>query len=61
VFRVLVSSSHNHPTLVHQIDARPESTNLSKLTKVLIWLTVAIGAFAIVQIVIMVFEYFKNK
>ena len=38
-----------------------ESANLSRLTKVLIWLTVAIGAFAIVQIVIMVFEYFKDK
>jgi hypothetical protein len=38
-----------------------ESINISKLTKVLIWLTVAIGVFAIVQILIMVFDYLKHK
>jgi TPR repeat protein len=27
---VLVSSSHNHPTLVHQIDARPVAQDLGK-------------------------------
>jgi hypothetical protein len=33
-----------------------ESINLSRLTRVLIWLTVALGLFAIIQIVLMVFD-----
>jgi hypothetical protein len=38
-----------------------ESVNLSKLTRILIWLTMALGLFAVVQIVIMVFDCLKHK
>lgn len=38
-----------------------ESVGLWKLTEKLYWLTVALGAFACVQIVIMLFDYFKTK
>jgi hypothetical protein len=38
-----------------------ESKGLSKLTKVLIWLTVALGVFAVVQIVLMVCDIWKHK
>jgi hypothetical protein len=48
--------------LTHQTDKMiDESINLSKLTKVLIWLTVALGGFAVVQIVLMVYDIWKHK
>ena len=38
-----------------------ESVNLSKLTRILIWLTAALGLFAVIQIVLMVFDIWKHK
>ena len=38
-----------------------ESINLSRLTKVLIWLTVFLGIFAVIQIVLMVYDIWKHK
>ncbi len=38
-----------------------ESVNLSSLTKVLIWLTIALGLFAVIQIVLMFWDIFKVK
>lgn len=38
-----------------------ESVNLSRLTRVLIWLTVVLGLFAVIQIVLMVYDIWKHK
>ena len=49
-------------TLTKQTDKLvTESSNLSRLTKVLIWLTVALGLFAVIQIVLMVYDIWKHK
>ena len=49
-------------TLTRQTDKLvTESVNLSKLTHILIWLTVALGLFAAIQIVLMVFDIWKHK
>jgi hypothetical protein len=38
-----------------------ESRGLSRLTSVLIWLTVSLGLFAVFQIILMVYDIWKHK
>ncbi len=46
---------------VEQALVLAESKGLSTLTKALVWLTVALGLFAVIQIVLMFFDIWKHK
>lgn len=49
-------------TLTRQTDKLiAESVSLGKLTSKLYWLTWALGAFAVIQIILMVFDIWKHK